>query len=89
MLQKKALRDLRDRKGSVAALVTILAVGVGCFSAMDSVWRDMDRARRQYYDENRLAHFSVEVKRAPAGAIASSPESRLPYPAAKCATATM
>ena len=69
VLAKKLLRDLWSRKGSVLALVVIMMVGVGCYVGMAGVWRDMDGSRRRYYAEQRLADFSVDLKRAPAWAV--------------------
>ena len=69
MLAKKLFRDLWSRKGSVLALVVIMAVGVGCYAGMAAVWRDMDGSRRRYYVEQRLADFTVSLKRAPEWAV--------------------
>ncbi|MCP3662489.1 MAG: FtsX-like permease family protein [Gammaproteobacteria bacterium] len=65
LLLRKMLRDLWQRKGSLLALLVIMAVGVGAYVAMASVWRDLDGARQAYYREYRLADFIVDLKRVP------------------------
>jgi len=62
---RKLVRDLLGRKGSLLALVVIVAIGVGCYVGMASVYRDMDSARAVYYRNQRLADFTVDLKRAP------------------------
>ena len=64
-LWRKLGRDLWGRKGALASLLVIVAVGVGAFVGMAGVWRDLDSARAAYYRDYRLADFSVELKRAP------------------------
>jgi putative ABC transport system permease protein len=71
-LQRKLIRDLWGRKGSLIALVVIMAIGVGAFVGMASVWRDLDEARRDYYRNQRLADFVVDLKRVPQWAVAGS-----------------
>ena len=43
-LQRKLVRDLWSRKGSLATLLVIMAIGVGAYVGMASVWRDLDGA---------------------------------------------
>lgn len=70
VLFRKLRRDVWARKGSLVALLAIAAVGVGCLVAMLGVYRDLYDARRRYYAELRLAEFTVDLKRAPAEAVA-------------------
>ncbi|MFP4056254.1 MAG: ABC transporter permease [Candidatus Brocadiia bacterium] len=65
VLLRKMRRDLLERKGALLALLAIVAVGVGCYVAMAACFRDLDGARERYYREQRLADFSVDLKRAP------------------------
>ncbi len=65
-LKKKLLRDLWGRKLALSALVVIVGIGVACYVAMASVYRDLDGARARYYRDRRLADFAVDLKRAPA-----------------------
>jgi putative ABC transport system permease protein len=68
-LQRKLVRDLWGRKGSLITLLVIIAIGVGAYVGTASVWRDLDGARRDYYREQRLAHFVVDLKRLPQWAV--------------------
>ena len=79
VLTRKLGRDLRTRKGSLAALLAIVVIGVGCFVGMASVYRDLEGSRRQYYTRYRLADFWIDLKRAPqwtVGQVAEIPNVR-------------
>lgn len=69
ILLRKLIRDLMQRKGSILALLVIIAIGVGCYVGMAAVWRDMDGSRSRYYTDYRLTDFTVDLKRAPGWAI--------------------
>jgi len=69
VLLRKLRRDLLSHKIALAALLVIIAIGVGCYAGMAGVYRDMEGARRRYYTGYRLAHFSVDLKRAPEWAV--------------------
>ncbi|MBN1900920.1 ABC transporter permease [Candidatus Sumerlaeota bacterium] len=69
ILFKKLLRDLRARKGSLLALVIIVTVGIGVYVGMVAVYRDLVSSRDSYYRAQRLADFSVDLKRAPKWAL--------------------
>ena len=62
-------RDLMARKASTFVLIALVAVGVGSLSLMLSIYRDLDGTRAAYYRDYRLAHFSIDLKRAPEAAI--------------------
>ena len=65
VLWRKLARELWLRKGSLLALVAIVTIGEGCLTGLACTYFDMDLARERFYRENRLAHFSVDFKRAP------------------------
>jgi putative ABC transport system permease protein len=65
VLARKLVRDLRQRKGALVALVAIVAVGVSVFVSMSAVYKDLDGARQRYYSRQLLADFTVDMKRAP------------------------
>jgi len=65
LFTRKMIRDLRTRKGSLAALLVIMTIGVGVYFCMASLYRDLDDSRRRYYADYRLADFIVTLKRAP------------------------
>jgi len=70
IMLRKMGRDLWSRKWPVLALALIMMIGIGCYIGMASVWRDMDGSRATYYRDQRLADFTVDLKRAPAWAVA-------------------
>lgn len=61
----KLLRDLWARKGTLFALIMILATGVACYTGMAAVYQDLDNARAEYYHKYNLADFTLDLKRAP------------------------
>lgn len=65
VLWRKLTRELWLRKGSLLALVAIVTIGEGCLTGLACTYFDMDLARERFYRENRLAHFSLDFKRAP------------------------
>ena len=65
LFPRKMVRDLKSHKGSLAALLAIMTIGVGVYLAMASLYRDLDGSRRRYYAEYRLADFILNLKRAP------------------------
>jgi putative ABC transport system permease protein len=65
LLWKKMLRDLRGHKAAIIGLVLIVGVGIGMFSGLASVYRDLDRARADYYRRYRMPDFVVDAKRVP------------------------
>ncbi len=71
-LNRKLVRDLWGRKASLVSLLMIMAIGVGAYVGTASVWRDLDGARLDYYRNQRLAHFVVDLKRLPQWAVAES-----------------
>lgn len=64
-LTMKLLRDLWTRKGTLFALVMILAAGVASYTGMAAVYQDLDSARAKYYSKYHLADFMLDLKRAP------------------------
>lgn len=65
VLWLKMARELWQRKGSLASLAAITAMGICLFLAMASNLRDLDRARAHFYSSCQLADFSLSMKRAP------------------------
>ena len=68
-LTKKLLRDLKEHKVALSALLAIIAVGIGVFTGTIGAYRGLDDARRRYYDRYRVCDFTVDMKRAPAWAV--------------------
>ena len=68
-LTHKLLRDIWQRRGTLFALVLVLAVGVGNYIGMAGIYRDLDNARADYYSRYNLTDFTIDVKRAPETAV--------------------
>jgi putative ABC transport system permease protein len=71
VLDRKLLRDLRRSGGLLVAITSILAVGVACYVALGSAYRNLSRAQLQYYADCRMADFSLEVKKLPVTELAA------------------
>lgn len=69
-LTKKLLRDLSQHKVAISALLAIIAVGIGVFTGTVGAYRALDDARGRYYELYRISDFTVDMKRAPAWAVA-------------------
>lgn len=65
MLDRKLVRDLYHAKGLLVLIAGIVAVGMTCFVAMQSSYRNLDEARRAYYRQCRMADFWIDLKKAP------------------------
>lgn len=64
-LVKKLLRDLNGKKMLVLALTLVLAVAVCCLSGLGSVFQDLTQGKDHYYQQTRLADFTITLKKAP------------------------
>lgn len=65
-LTLKLCRDLWQRRWTLLALVLVLTVGIGNYTGMAGVYRDLDQAKTSYYHKYNLADFTIDLKRAPA-----------------------
>lgn len=74
VLHQKLLRELFAAKGVLAAIISIIAVGIGCFIAMSSTYDNLEYSRQSYYRLCRMADFSVELKKVPVGDLAALSE---------------
>ncbi|HVX10198.1 MAG TPA: ABC transporter permease [Pirellulales bacterium] len=70
-LDRKLLRDLRRSGGLLAAITSIMAVGVACYVALGFAYRNLSQAQRRYYADCRMADFSIEVKKVPLSELAA------------------
>lgn len=66
VLDRKLRRDLLAARGTIAAILLVVVVGVLCFVGMASAHANLERSRRAFYAECRMADFTVELKKAPA-----------------------
>lgn len=69
VLDRKRNRDVLHTKGMLLAVASIVAVGSGSFIGMLGTYNNLDRARRQFYAECRLADFWIDLKKAPVNAV--------------------
>lgn len=69
VLWQKLAREFWERKLALSSLAVTLAVGVAFFSGFMTTYLSLDRARAQFYQDYRLADFSLRCKRCPEWAI--------------------
>ncbi len=74
VLHRKLLRELLAAKGVLAAIISIIAVGIGCFIAMSSTYDNLEYSRENYYRLCHMADFSIELKKVPMGDLATLTE---------------
>ncbi|MDE2483284.1 MAG: FtsX-like permease family protein [bacterium] len=65
MLDRKLLRDIVAWRGSLAAIVLIVACGIAAFVAMQSVYDSLRLTQEQYYERFRFAAIFATLSRAP------------------------
>lgn len=65
VLDRKLLRELYRSKGLLLAITSIIALGVMCYVAMQSSYRNLQAAKSQYYRQCRMADFWIDVKKVP------------------------
>jgi putative ABC transport system permease protein len=74
VLDRKLRRELKASWLLLAAVVSIIAVGVACFVSMGSAYNNLNEAKRQYYAQCRMADFSIELKKVPLAELAALAE---------------
>jgi len=65
VLDRKLLRELRHSGGMLLSIIGITTVGILCFIAMLSIYRDLRTAQRGYYARCRMADFWIDLKKVP------------------------
>ncbi len=65
VLDRKLRRDLRASALLLLAVTSIIAVGVACLVSMGSAYNNLNEAKRRYYEQCRMADFSIELKKVP------------------------
>lgn len=71
ILNRKLLRELRSLQGLLLLIAGIVGVGVTCFVAMQSAYRNLDRAKELYYRRCRMADYWIDLKKAPVSELAA------------------
>jgi putative ABC transport system permease protein len=69
-LDRKLLRDLRDLRGQVIAIVLIVACGIASLVTMTSTYQSLLLSQQQYYNQYRFAEVFGQLRRAPEGVMA-------------------
>jgi len=65
VLAKKLWRELFGAARLLATVAGIVTVGVCCYVSLASVYLNLTQAKRDYYRRCRMAHFTIQVKKAP------------------------
>lgn len=65
VLDRKLLRELGASWLLLAAIVSIMAVGVACFMSMGAAYNNLTEAKRRYYRQCRMADFWIDLKKVP------------------------
>lgn len=65
VLNRKLVRELRHTAGVLAAISSIMAIGVAAYVALNSTYENLTTSQRQYYSDCRMADFSLELKKIP------------------------
>ena len=74
VLDRKLVRDLGSSRLLLAAIIGIIAVGVCCFVAMSTAYRNLTEAKRRYYKQCRMADFWIDLKKVPLAELAALAE---------------
>ena len=64
-LDRKVGRDLLEARTTLVAILLVIMVGIACFVGMASMHASLDRARREYYAQCRMADFWVDLRKMP------------------------
>ena len=71
VLDRKLRRELRGAALRLLAIVSIIGVGVACYVEMSSCYQNLTDAKDRYYNQCRMADFSIELKKAPIAELAA------------------
>lgn len=65
VLDRKLRRELLGSVGMILAITSIMAIGIAAYVALNSAYRNLTIAQRQYYNDCRMADFTLELKKVP------------------------
>ncbi len=65
VLDRKLWRDLKGTGLLLAAVGSIMAIGVSAYVALGVAYRNLTTAQRLYYVQCRMADFTLDLKKAP------------------------
>ncbi len=69
-LNRKLSRELRQNKALLAAITSIMALGVMAFIYMRSIYFNLSMTQQEYYAQCNMADFSIELKKVPLAELA-------------------
>ncbi|MCH7727858.1 MAG: ABC transporter permease, partial [Planctomycetes bacterium] len=64
-LDRKLCREVYRSKWLLLTIASIVAIGVMCFVAMQSAYRNLQQAQHRYYRQCRMADFWIDLKKVP------------------------
>ena len=70
VLDRKLRRELISSWGVILAITSIMAIGIAAYVALNSAYRNLSRAQADYYDQCRMADFTLQLKKVPLSDIA-------------------
>ncbi len=65
VLNRKLLRELRSTGGVLAAISSIMAIGVSAYVSLNTAFENLTTAQSLYYAQCRMADFTLDFKKAP------------------------
>jgi putative ABC transport system permease protein len=65
ILDRKLVRDLAANKGTLIAVISIIALGTGCLTGIVGTYQNLVSARDRFYAQCHLADFWVDVRESP------------------------
>ena len=65
VLDHKLGRELKDSWMLLAAITSIITVGVACYVTMGSAYNNLTEAKHKFYRQCRMADFWIDLKKAP------------------------
>lgn len=71
VLDRKLGRELHAMRGRLLAIASILAIGVACYVALGTAYRNLSVSQMRYYAQCRMADFTIELKKIPLAEIAA------------------
>jgi len=68
-LTRKLTREIYHAKGLLGAITSIIVVGVTCYVALQSSYRNLSFAKRDYHRQCRMPDFWIDLKKTPNGEV--------------------
>lgn len=65
VLLKKLLRDLKEAKGQLIAILVVIIIGVMFYTGINATFKNLSQASSKYYEDYRFADIWASVHNAP------------------------